>query len=145
MEVKIWDDKIVEVKKRKIIIPQGFILGNEIEVAFMKSGLSYFNIYPLEKILEFINILEERKKTLPIEEYQNIRRLIRMTYASIIDTYKLDENRRLLLPSQIKDVITEEKVLLQGINMHISLCPNQESYDELCQEYMPEKLGIQKF
>ena len=109
------------------------------EVAFMNVGQSYFNVYPLAKIEEFIATLEARKKLMSLEERREIRDLISRTYYSIIDTYTLDSQRRLMFPSEIKNTITSKQVILQGINTHISICPTPESYNELCLRYIPKK------
>lgn len=145
MGVQVFDNHIASMdSKGRIKIPSGFMWEDNTEVAFLETGKSYFNVYPLVKIMEFIDILEEKKKKVSLEEYRQIRNLIRQTYYSILDTYTLDSQRRIIIPKSLRETIPNTKVLLQGINTHISVCPTPDSYEELCREYIPENCGIKK-
>ena len=145
MEVKIFEDYIATVdSKGRVIIPKDFMWEDGEEVAFFLTGKSYYNVYPLVKIQEFIDALEEKKKSCSIEERREIKNMITQTYYSILDTYVLDSQRRLLLPKQIREDIPQGKVVMQGINTHISICPTNESYQELCAQYLPQNVGIKK-
>jgi len=144
MAIVLLGEKVTTMDSRgRVIIPNNFMFDDKTEVAFGKTGDPYFNIYPLIKLQELLDRLEQRR-ILKEENYQEIRKQIRTIYYSIIDTYKMDDQRRILLPKQIRETIPERKVLLQGVNQHISLIQTQESYDAFCKRYIPENVGIKK-
>lgn len=130
--------------KGRVIIPNHFMFQENEEVAFGVTGEPYFNIYPLIKLQELLDRLEQMKK-LRDENYKDIVNKLRIIYASIIDTYRMDDQRRILLPKQIRETVPEKKVILQGVNTHISLIQHQESYDAFCRRYIPENVGIKKW
>lgn len=138
MGVKIFDKHIVKVdSKGGIKLPEGFIIEDKTEICYMNFKEPYFNIYPLQLILNFADELQAKKKYASIEEYKKLTNLIRTLYASIIDTYILDDKRKILLPKQIKDTIEDKKVILQGVNQHITLCTNENNYDNLMRKLVP--------
>ena len=63
-------------------------------------------------MVQFVELQENKKKNVSLEEYHKIRNLIRGTYYSIVDTYTLDSQRRIVIP-KINNAV--EYITLLGI------------------------------
>ena len=85
-----------------------------------------------------------KKRDFVIEEaeYKLIVKKLNTLYNLIVDTAKLDSQRRISLPQDVRERVDNNRILLQGKGESIALFPNDYSYNYYCEENLEKGLRI---
>lgn len=119
--------------KGRIIIPAAFDIKSGTEIAFAKLPGEYYQLYILERINRLVDeLMKKRDYTLNEEEYNLIVKKLNTLFDLIVDTTKLDSQRRVIVPSDVREN-TSDKILLQGKGDCIALFPNDYTYSKYCE------------
>ena len=122
--------------KGRFILPNDFKeIGCGTGIVFARFPNEYYKIYMLERIEDIIGELQSKKHLAgSIKDYNDIVTELNTVFNMIVDTGKLDKQRRIVLPSEVRDKMTNSTVMLQGKGDSITLFPNEEIYQKYCEE-----------
>lgn len=128
--------------KGRIFMPASFDVASGTEIAFARFPGDYYQLYVLERINRIVDeLLKRRDFMLNDEEYEVIVRRLNTLFDLITDTSKLDSQKRLTVPTDVKDM-AEDKIILQGKGECIALFPTENSYTQYRENNLERILRI---
>ncbi len=132
-----FQKKLKVDNKSRIILPTESKITQAEEIAVAKMP-DYYELFLLRRIQELVDGLEKRFYDVPEQKRDEILRDLNYVFSIMIRTSKVDNQRRITMPSQA--FYPGRDIVLQGRGNSIAVFDSEEAYQEYMSNIKPTSI-----